>query len=149
MTNKMRPIHPGEQLREELEELGLSARALAKALRMPVNRVTSILNEQRAVTADTALRLARSFGTTPEMWLNLQSAYELRQARQAVGQQIEREVTPRAAERGCDPGKNWKEREGHRQRVGPLVKVQPGRASSRYGSLPPTTIRTTTVRLTS
>ena len=97
MTNKMRPIHPGEQLREELEELGLSARAFAKALRVPVNRVTSILNEQRAVTADTALRLARYFGTTPEMWLNLQSAYELRQARQVVGQQIERDVTPRAA----------------------------------------------------
>ena len=97
MTNKMRPIHPGEQLREELEELGLSARAFAKALQVPVNRITSILNEQRAVTADTALRLARYFGTTPELWLNLQSAYELRQARQAVGQQIERDVTPRAA----------------------------------------------------
>ena len=97
MTNKMRPIHPGEQLREELEELGLSARAFARALRVPVNRVTSILNEQRAVTADTALRLARYFGTTPELWLNLQSAYELRKAWQAVGQQIERDVTPRAA----------------------------------------------------
>ena len=97
MTNNMRPIHPGEHLREELEELGLSARAFAKALHVPVNRITGILNEERAVTADTALRLARYFGTTPEFWLNLQSAYELRRARQGVGKKIERDVTPRAA----------------------------------------------------
>ncbi len=97
MTNNMRPIHPGEHLREELEDLGLSARAFAKALHVPVNRVTGILNEQRAVTADTALRLARYFSTTPEFWLNLQSAYKLRRTRQAAGKKIERDVTPRAA----------------------------------------------------
>ncbi len=97
MTNNMRPIHPGEHLREELEELGLSARAFAKALHVPGNRITGILNEQRAVTADTALRLARYFGTTAEFWLNLQSAYELRRVRQAVGKKVEREVIPRAA----------------------------------------------------
>ena len=62
----MRPIPPGEHLREELEELGLSARAFASALHVPVNRITGILNEQRAVTADTASRLACYFGTTPE-----------------------------------------------------------------------------------
>lgn len=97
MVNNMRPIHPGEQLRDEMEELGLSARALAKALGVPVNRVTGILNEQRAITADTALRLSRYFGGTPEFWLNLQSAYELRCARQETGKKIERAVTPRAA----------------------------------------------------
>jgi len=96
-VNKMRPIHPGEILREELGILGLSARSIAKALGVPVNRITGILNEQRAITADTALRLARYFGNTPEFWLNLQNAYELRCAQRAAGKRIEREVTPRAA----------------------------------------------------
>ena len=97
MTNNMRPIHPGEQLRDEVGELGLSARALAKALGVPVNRVTGILNEQRAITADTALRLARYFGGTPEFWLNLQSAYDLRRTRREAGKKIDQIVTPRAA----------------------------------------------------
>ena len=97
MVNNMRAIHPGEHLRDEMEELGLSARALAKALGVPVNRVTAILNEQRAVTADTALRLSRYFGGTPEFWLSLQSSYELRRTRQEAGKKIERAVTPRAA----------------------------------------------------
>ena len=97
MPNNMRPIHPGEHLREELEELGLSARAFANALNVPTNRITAILNAQRAVTADIALRLARYFGTSAEFWLNLQSAYELRRTRQAVGKQIERDIVPRAA----------------------------------------------------
>lgn len=96
-TNNMRPIHPGEILREEMEELGLSARSMAKALGVPVNRITGILREERAVTADTALRLARYFNSTPEFWLNLQSAYDLRRARLAVGKRIAQEVTPRAA----------------------------------------------------
>jgi addiction module HigA family antidote len=95
--NNMRPIHPGEVLREELEELGLSARSLAKALGVPVNRITGILHEERAVTADTALRLARYFNSTPEFWLNLQSAYDLRRTRLTVGKRIAQEVTPRAA----------------------------------------------------
>ena len=97
MSNDMRPIHPGEILRGEMEELGLSARQLALALKVPANRVTSILNEQRAVTADTALGLARYFGTAAEFWLNLQTAYELRRARREVGDQIEHEVSHRAA----------------------------------------------------
>ena len=68
--NGMRPVHPGEVLRDELDELGLSANALGKALGVPVNRVTMILNGQRGVSADTALRLARYFGTTPQLWMN-------------------------------------------------------------------------------
>jgi addiction module HigA family antidote len=95
--NNMRPIHPGEILREELKELGLSARGLARDLGAPVNRITRILREERAITADTALRLARYFNSSPEFWLNLQSAYDLRCARLAVGKQIAQRVTPRKA----------------------------------------------------
>ena len=83
--NGMRPVHPGEVLRDELDELGLSANALSRALGVPVNRVTMILNGQRGVSADTALRLARYFGTTPQLWLNLQKTWELRQAEVAAG----------------------------------------------------------------
>ena len=71
----MRPVHPGEILGEELEELGLSASGLAKALDVPTNRVTAVLKGQRGVTADTALRLSRYFGTTPHLWQNLQKAF--------------------------------------------------------------------------
>ena len=67
-SNGMRPVHPGEILGEELEELGLSANALAKALGVPTNRVTAILKGQRGITADTALRLSRYFGATPQLW---------------------------------------------------------------------------------
>ncbi len=95
--NNMRPIHPGEVLREEIETLGMSARQLAAALHVPANRITGILNEQRAITADTSLRLARFFGTTPEFWLNLQTAYELRRTKVQIGGQIEREVHPHTA----------------------------------------------------
>jgi addiction module HigA family antidote len=73
-----KPVHPGEHLREELEELGMSAAELARRLNVPTNRVTSILNGQRAITGDTALRLAHFFGTSPEFWLNLQNLCELR-----------------------------------------------------------------------
>ena len=76
----MRPVHPGEILRDELAELRLSARAFAGALDIPVNRITQILREQRGVSADTALRLGRYFGTSPEFWMDLQSDYELRRA---------------------------------------------------------------------
>ena len=93
--NGMRPVHPGEILRDELDELGLSANALSKALGVPVNRVTMILGGQRGVSADTALPLARYFGTTPQLWLNLQKAYELRQAEIASGDEIAERVTPR------------------------------------------------------
>jgi addiction module HigA family antidote len=90
--------HPGEVLREEfLKPLGLSANALALALRVPATRIGDILRAEkpRAVTADTAIRLARYFGTTPEFWLNLQSAYELSLAAVENGAAIEREVRPR------------------------------------------------------
>ncbi|MFI4988087.1 MAG: HigA family addiction module antitoxin [Alphaproteobacteria bacterium] len=93
----MRPIHPGEILREEMGELGLPARALGRALEIPANRNTRIVKEQRAVIADTALRLARYFGTSPDFWLGLQKDYELRRAAEEVGAVIEAAVRPRAA----------------------------------------------------
>ena len=94
VRNGMRPVHPGEILREELDELGLSANALAKALGVSVNRVTTILNGQRGITADTALRLARYFGTTPNLWLNLQKTWELRRAEIETGREIAERVSP-------------------------------------------------------
>ena len=93
--NGMRPVHPGEVLRDELEALGLSANALSKALDVPVNRITAILHGQRGVTADTALRLARYLGTTPQVWMNLQKTYELRRAEIKAGHQIAERVRPR------------------------------------------------------
>lgn len=78
MNNKMRPIPPREIVRDELDAIGLSANALAAKLAVPTNRITSILNGQRAITADTALRLARFFGTTAQLWLNLQKEYKLK-----------------------------------------------------------------------
>ncbi len=81
MKNRMRPIHPGEILREEyLVPLGMSANALATALHVPANRISGIVAGKRSVTADTALRLARAFGSTPDFWLNLQQQYDLRLA---------------------------------------------------------------------
>lgn len=92
------PVTPGEVLRTEfMEPFGLSANALAKALKVPPNRITAILNGQRAITADTALRLARYFSTGPQPWLNLQKNYELEVAKRAVGRSIEDQVRPRAA----------------------------------------------------
>jgi addiction module HigA family antidote len=82
------PIHPGEHLAEELRELGLSAAELARQIAVPINRVTGIINGQRGVTADTALRLVHWFGTSPQLWMNLQQMYELRVAELAVGAQI-------------------------------------------------------------
>jgi addiction module HigA family antidote len=81
-------IHPGEHLAEELKELGMSATELARKLDVPPNRITSILNGQRGITGDTALRLAHFFGTSPQFWLNLQSLYELRVAQKKVGRSI-------------------------------------------------------------
>jgi addiction module HigA family antidote len=82
-------IHPGEHLVEELKELGMSAAELARKLDVPTNRVTGILNGQRAVTGDTALRLAHFFGTSAEFWLNLQSLYALRLAKKKAGKSIQ------------------------------------------------------------
>ena len=80
VTNGLTPVHPGEILREEIEERDLSANALAEALNIPTNRITAILNGQRSITADTARRLSLHFGTTSEFWLNLQKSWELRRA---------------------------------------------------------------------
>ena len=91
----MPPVHPGEILADELQELGLTANALAGRLAVPTNRVTAILNGQRGVTADTALRLARYFSTTPEFWLNLQKTFELRRAEIESGDEINAQVQPR------------------------------------------------------
>ncbi len=81
-------IHPGEHLAEELEALGMSAAELGRRIEVPTNRVTGILNGQRAITGDTALRLAHFFGTSPEFWLNLQALYELRLAEAKTGKAI-------------------------------------------------------------
>ena len=82
-TNRMRPIHPGEILREEfLMELGLTAHALAMELKVPAPRINDIVRERRSITPDTALRLARYFGTTPQFWLNLQTSFDLKIAEQ-------------------------------------------------------------------
>jgi addiction module HigA family antidote len=81
-------IHPGEHLATELRELGMSAAELARKLDVPTNRITQILNGRRAITGDTALRLAHFFGTSAEFWINLQSLYELRLAEQKSGRSI-------------------------------------------------------------
>ncbi len=81
-------VHPGEHLAEELNEHGMSASELARKLDVPANRITAILNRQRSITGDTALRLAHFFGTSPRFWLNLQSLYELRVAEQKAGPSI-------------------------------------------------------------
>jgi addiction module HigA family antidote len=81
-------IHPGEHLAEELKALEMSAAELARQLKVPTNRVTGILNGQRAITGDTALRLGHFFGTSPQFWLNLQNLYELRKAERKAGKSI-------------------------------------------------------------
>ncbi len=95
--NKMRPVHPGEVLQDEISALDMSASAFAAALDVPPNRITSVLNGDRAITADTALRLSRYMGTTAEFWMNLQKTYELRVAEIELGASIEKAVKPRAA----------------------------------------------------
>ena len=88
-------IHAGEILADELEELGISASELARTLHIPTNRITQILNGQRGITADTALRLGRWFGTGAELWMNLQKSYELRLAEQLAGEEVQKTITPR------------------------------------------------------
>lgn len=96
-TNKMRPIHPGEILREEfLAPLGMSANALAMRLHVPAPRINDIVRERRSITPDTALRLARCFDTTAQFWLNLQSSYDLKLAENEDGRRIAEEVRPLA-----------------------------------------------------
>jgi addiction module HigA family antidote len=94
-TNKMRPIHPGEIIREEyLAPLQMTAHALAMALRVPAPRINDIVRERRAITPDTALRLARYFNTTAQFWLNLQSSFDLKQAESETGRKIAAEIRP-------------------------------------------------------
>lgn len=81
-------IHPGEHLAEELRELRMSAAELARQLKVPTNRITEILNGQRGITGDTALRLAHFFGTSAEFWLNLQNLYDIRLAQRKSGESI-------------------------------------------------------------
>jgi len=104
--NGMRPVHPGEVLREDfLRPAGLSANALAKALRVPAPRVNDVVRERRGITADTALRLARYFGGDAQSWLNLQTVYDLRVAEIANRKRIEREIKPLTDIDGHEPGR--------------------------------------------
>jgi addiction module HigA family antidote len=92
------PIHPGEQLREEfMKPLAITAYRLAKDIGVPVTRIQDIVAERRGISGDTALRLARYFGTTPELWLNMQRDFELETAAEAIGDRLDKEVKPRAA----------------------------------------------------
>jgi len=94
-TNGMRPVHPGEVLREEyLEPLGMSANALAVALHLTPARVNEIVREKRGITPDTALRLSQYFGTTAEFWMNLQMSYELRRTAEQHGKRIRELIRP-------------------------------------------------------
>ena len=94
---RLPPIHPGEVLQDLLQESGLTVNALALALRVPADRIGAIVKGQRGITVDTALRLARYFGTSAEMWVNLQAKYDLTAAEDALSRQIERDVLPRSA----------------------------------------------------
>ena len=94
----MKPVHPGAFLKDEfLQPLGISAYRLAKDIGVPVNRIAAIIGGARSITADTALRFARYFGTDAQSWINLQARYDLEITRRASGRRIDREVKPRAA----------------------------------------------------
>ena len=93
----MKPIHPGRILKREMSARGLSANRLALALRVPSGRITQILNGKRGISAETALRLARYFDTSPQFWMNLQSRYDLARTENEIGQAIDQEVEPAGA----------------------------------------------------
>jgi antitoxin HigA-1 len=94
---KLPPIHPGEILLEDLRDIEVSLNQLARDLRVPMNRISAIVNGKRSITADTAMRLARYFGTSPQYWMNLQTAYDLQVVERTLGPRIERDVLPRSA----------------------------------------------------
>ncbi len=97
-NGRMPPVHPGEILREDLmKPLGLKVTGLARQLKVPVNRMSEIVNGRRAINADSALRLSRYFGNSPEFWINLQAAYDRRVTIHSSASRIEREVRPRKA----------------------------------------------------
>ncbi|PYV15143.1 MAG: addiction module antidote protein, HigA family [Acidobacteria bacterium] len=98
MAKKLKPVHPGEILREEfMKPLGLSMNKLALGLRVPVTRIAEIVHERRAITTDTALRLARYFNTTPVFWMNLQVRYDLEVAEDEQAEKVARDVQPMEA----------------------------------------------------
>jgi addiction module HigA family antidote len=103
VTMPRTPIHPGEHLADELREAGITAAELSRQIDVPVNRITGIIHGQRGITADTALRLAHWFGTTPQFWMNLQQLYELRLAEKDVGAEIA--ALPRRRTDGSAPSK--------------------------------------------
>jgi addiction module HigA family antidote len=115
-TRRLEPIHPGEILEEDfMRPLGLSANALARRIDVPVTRISEMVRGRRGITADTALRLARFFGTSPELWLGLQAEYDLRVARREVGDSVASRIVPlkRAAgydQRESDPRRQVGER---------------------------------------
>lgn len=92
---RLAPIRPGEILAEDLRDAGISLNQLSRALRVPMNRISAIVNGKRSITAGTALRLARYFGTSPQYWMNLQTAYDLAHADREMRAQVNREVLPR------------------------------------------------------
>ena len=92
---KLPPVHPGEHVKEFMDDFGLTMNQLAQALHVPANRITAIVNGTRGITGETALRLARYFGTSAQMWMNMQSNYELEVARQTFEGLICKEITPR------------------------------------------------------
>jgi addiction module HigA family antidote len=97
MPKKLPPIHPGEHLKEFMDDFGLTMNQLAKALHVPANRITAIVNGTRGITGETALRLARYFGTSAQMWMNMQAFYDLEVARDEFEAALLKEIQPRAA----------------------------------------------------
>jgi addiction module HigA family antidote len=102
MTMARTPIHPGEVLAEELEQLGISPTELSRQIRVPPNRISQVISGKRSITGDTALRLAHWFGTSPQFWMNLQALYDVRVAEQEAGAEIKTLPTRRATERKTD-----------------------------------------------
>ena len=97
MARKLKPVHPGEILREEfMAPLGLSMNKVAMALRVPVTRIADIVNQRRGITADSALRFARYFRNSPAFWMNLQTRYDLEVAEDEIARQVQRDVQPLA-----------------------------------------------------
>ena len=97
MPKKLPPIHPGEHVKEFMDDYGLTMNQLAKALHVSPNRITAIIHGTRGITGETALRLSRYFGTSAEMWMNLQKNYELQVAEDGFEERVRKEVRPRAA----------------------------------------------------
>ena len=97
MPKKLAPIHPGEHVKEFMDDYGLTMNQLAKALHVSPNRITAIVHGTRGITGETALRLSRYFGTSAQMWMNLQKNYELQVAEDSFEERVRKEVRPRAA----------------------------------------------------